>query len=157
MLKLIVISVFWILLGSPATFAQSPHANLSDQERCATQAAKSFRESDISKPWKPSDHLHNVSPPEFTSHFDPAANVCYILVSMNYMDDNKTLWTNIVVWDAFEGRSYANYLWHTDKVKKYWEQLPMQCSVKPRGQEEILCKSSDEFDALIDKYFGIGR
>jgi hypothetical protein len=141
----------------PSAFAQARHASLSDQKMCAAQAKKAFLESDSSKEWNPSDKIRNVSPPDFTSHFDPTANVCYVLVSMNYIDDTKTIWTSIVVYDAFEGRGYANYLWHTDKVKKYWEQPPMACSVKPRGQPEILCKSSDEFNELIDKHFGIGR
>jgi hypothetical protein len=67
-----------------------------------------------------------------------------------------TFSTTRVVYDAFEGRVYADYLWISDKVKKFWEVPPMSCSVKPRGQDEITCKSSAEFDRLVDKHFGIG-
>jgi hypothetical protein len=34
---------------------------------------------------------------------------------------------------------------------------PHACSVKPIGQKEIYCKTEDEFEALIMKYFGIER
>ena len=59
--------------------------------------------------------------------------------------------------DAFEGRGYASYVWVNAENKKYWEVAPMTCVAYPRGQTEITCKSSDEFDALVDKYFGIAR
>src|SRR5712675_1279111 len=129
MKKLIVLILLSLSGFGSSLFAQTQHATLSDQKMCATQAKKAFLESDLSKPREPSDHLRNLSPADYTIHFDATASVCYILVSMNYIDDNKTIWTSIVVWDAFEGRGYADYLWHTDKVKKYWEQPPMPCSV----------------------------
>jgi hypothetical protein len=40
--------------------------------------------------------------------------------------------------------------------KKYWEVKPTDCNVKPPGQDEITCTSSEEFHKLVDKYFGIG-
>ena len=61
-----------------------------------------------------------------------------------------------IVYDAFEGRSFASYRWVNAENKKYWEVTPEECMVKPRGQTEITCKSSAEFEELVDKYFGIG-
>jgi hypothetical protein len=44
---------------------------------------------------------------------------------------------------------------NTEK-KKYWEVAPVECYVKPLGHAKIQCKSNDEFETLVEKYFGIG-
>lgn len=54
--------------------------------------------------------------------------------------------------DAFEGKVYANYIWRSDKRKKYWEVTPFDCKVMLLSGEERLCHSSDEFDALVKQY-----
>jgi len=36
---------------------------------------------------------------------------------------------SIVVYDAFQGRVYANYIWINAKGKKYWEVAPTECDV----------------------------
>jgi hypothetical protein len=40
--------------------------------------------------------------------------------------------------------------------KKYWEVAPTVCWVKPLGHAKIQCKTDDEFEELVDRYFGIG-
>lgn len=61
------------------------------------------------------------------------------------------------VYDAFEGRTYASYFWINPEEKKHWEEVkPSICNIKPPGEDEITCSSSDEFHKLVDKYFGIG-
>ncbi len=105
-----------------------------------------------------------MGPAEYANHYDAKANVCYIMVRELTMltdkDDakDKTLSTSIVVYDAFEGRVYANYLWmnRLKEGKKYWQIKPTECSVKPQGQGELDCVTSEEFEKLVDKYFGIG-
>lgn len=59
--------------------------------------------------------------------------------------------------DAFEGREYAEYFWINTKGQKYWEGKPFVRKLRPPNADEILCKSQNEFDYLIDKHFGIGR
>ena len=121
-------------------------ATLAQQKMCAEQSEKQFNSTGASK----------SSAADFTSHYDARANVCYIMVhdaGVSY--GNPTV--SDVVYDAYEGRVYANYMWINSQKKKYWEVGPMECDVKPRGQPEITCKSSNEFEELIDKYFGIGR
>ena len=149
------------LLAAGATQAQEPRlATLAQQKMCADQAKRAFNDSDASKP--PNDKkMRRVSPPEYTSHYDAKANICYIMVHESNILDNedgtKIIAISFLVYDAFEGRVYANYLWFSEKDKKGWEVKPMECSVKPRGQDEITCKSDDEFEKLVDKHFGIGR
>ena len=140
-----MIAIIFFCLFSCAALAQEPRAaTLAQQKMCADQAKRSFAED-------------KLSPRAFyTSHYDPKANVCYIMTSDTTPNHDGTISTSRVVYDAFEGRGYANYLWISDKAKKFWEVAPVTCSVKPRGQDEITCKSSDEFDRLVDKHFGIG-
>jgi hypothetical protein len=54
--------------------------------------------------------------------------------------------------DAYEQREYAEYLWITDKVKKYWEVPPVMCRLIPAFGNEHLCKSEDEYDAFVASY-----
>jgi hypothetical protein len=126
-------------------------ATLEQQKMCGEQAEKQFNTIEQNdKKFKTS----NIS--DYTSHYDARANVCYMMIHSD--SASKTVVSNIkTVFDAFEGRGYASYIWFNAGKKKYWEVAPTTCVVYPRGQPEIKCKSSDEFDALVDKYFGIGR
>ena len=141
-----------LLLSFSVAFGQAAakHAPLTQQKICSEQARRAFNES--------YEH-HDKSGVfyEYTSHFDTQANVCYVMVhgygvykSSGYPMSSDT------VFDAIEGRSYASFIWINSKQKQYSEVEPVECSVSPRGQEPIQCKSSDEFERLIDKHFGIG-
>ena len=121
-------------------------ATLAQQKMCGEQARKKFREDNP----KPNDFTG------YTSHFDAAANVCYIMVH-SVVTEKGVPSVSDVVYDAFEGRVYASYVWINSQGKKYWEVAPMECRVKPRGQAEITCKSSKQFDDLVEKNFGVGR
>lgn len=125
---------------------QARAATLAQQKMCAEQARKKFHEDNP----KPNDYT------VYTSHFDPAANVCYVMVSI-IATEKGGISVSDVVYDAFEGRVYGNYVWINPQGKKGSEVAPMLCSVKPRGQEEITCKSSQQFDDLVEKKFGVGR
>jgi hypothetical protein len=111
---------------------------------CGEQAEKQFRANGFDKS------------SEYASHYDARANVCYMMI--HTVSATKASASDIeTVSDAFEGRDYGTYAWVNAQNKKYWEVAPWACAVYPRGQPEIRCKSSDEFDALVDKYFGIAR
>jgi hypothetical protein len=64
----------------------------------------------------------------------------------------EVFWTFKSVSDAYEGRIFASYSWHSDKVKKYWEVPPFQCRVTLLSGVDKTCESSDEFDELIKAY-----
>ncbi len=140
----------WFLFGLAASLTQAQTsvapraATLVQQKMCDEQARKKYHE-DNPKP----DPLSN-----YTSHYEAGANVCYVMVH-TYHTYNGSPTVSTSVYDAFEGRMYASYMWINAEKKKYWEVEPMECYVKPRGQEKIYCKSSDEFDQLVDKHFGI--
>jgi hypothetical protein len=138
-----------IVLGASLAVGQTkPHAPLTQQKMCADQARKASNEYYDSK-------AGNVGY-SYTSHYDAEEKICYVMTHYAGVKDGKP-YVSDDVFDAFEERTYASYVWINFMNKKFWEVAPTVCSVKPRGQDEITCKSSEEFERLVDKYFGIGR
>jgi hypothetical protein len=121
-------------------------ATLQQQKMCAEQADKKFGELDE---YKPSQRQADIGEDiEHTSHFEAGANVCYVTAYMLLQQDE--------VYDAFEGRRYARFL-YLGQGKKYDDTDPVDCRLKPRGQTEIKCNSWAEYQELIEKHFGIGQ
>jgi hypothetical protein len=117
-------------------------ASLAQQKMCDEQAAKKFRENG-----------HGALD-TYTSHYDPTVNVCYIRV--HSLAGNPPLVTD-VVYDAFGGRVYANYLWVNPQNKKYWGVSPSTCEIHIPGKPDETCKTDTEFDELTEKYFGVTK
>jgi len=132
---------------APAGKPERRGATLAQQRMCDERAEEEFHK--YNKKPSPSDG--------YTSHYDARANVCYMMVHAVMVDKDKSVSVSDTVTDAFEGREYASYIWINSEGKPYYEVPPTDCSVKPRGQPSIDCKSSEEFHSLVDKYFGIGR
>jgi hypothetical protein len=144
-----------VVMTASLGFGQNkPHALLSQQKVCAEEARKAFNKSFKAE-------QDGVSY-DFTSHYDAQNNVCYVLVHGSGAvhgsgtNANSSAYVSYSLFDAMEGRTYGEYVWINSTQKKYWEVPPMMCDVKPRGSDKMLCHSDDEFDQLIDKYFGIG-
>lgn len=129
--------------------AQTKHALLSEQRMCGAQAKKFYNESDF-----PS--VKHATKNEFTSHYDADNRICYVRVNVTTFE-NDTLAVSSYVFDAFENRTFASYTWLSVKGKKYWEVKPMECNVKPINGKKIICESPDEFEDMVDKYFGLGE
>jgi hypothetical protein len=146
-----VIVILTLALGQSSR-AQQVHASLADQKVCAEQAKKFFNETDYS------DNSKKPIKNEYTSHYDAAAKVCYVRIDFNIYDaKTKKLTASSYVFDAFEGRNFAEYVWFSDPVKKYWEVKPFSCSVKPMNGEKLFCNSTEEFEKMVDRYFGLGE
>jgi hypothetical protein len=111
-------------------------ATLTQQKMCAEQARKVFHD------------LRPLHPAfiewDYTSHYDTKSNRCFIETS--YIDSDTL---SLIISDAFESREYASF----DRYKG----VIGICDVTRPGHDKENCKSEDEFSALADKYFGIGR
>jgi hypothetical protein len=116
-------------------------ASLAQQKMCDEQAVKKFSENGHGK--------YDT----YTSHYDPTVNVCYIRV--HSISAEKFPMVTDVVYDAFGGRVYANYMWINSQNKKYWEVSPSTCELHIPGKPDEKCKTDAEFDALTEKYFGV--
>jgi hypothetical protein len=142
---------FLLSLGSALDArAQQAHAPLSDQKACSIQAKKFFNETEYSD-----DSKHPLKN-EFTSHYDSAVKVCYVRIDYS-SQEGKTVSVSSYVFDAFEGRALAEYVWLSQPGKRYWEVKPTTCNVKPINKEKTYCKTTEEFEDLVDRLFGLGE
>ena len=127
--------------GVSGTTAQShpmqTTASLDLQEKCAKQSQAAFKRDGFEK-----EQLAS-----FSNHYSEKLNRCFV----EYESTNANFVTKVVS-DAFEGKVYGSYMWRPDKVKKYWEVPPIQCTVTLPSGEKKTCHSSDEFDSLVKEY-----
>jgi len=147
-IKTALVFAFITLLADRAG-AQTKHAPLSEQRKCADQAKKFYNETDF-------PNTKHATKNEFTSHYDATNLVCYVRVNVSTVE-NDMVAVSSYVFDAFENRTYASYIWFSVKGKKFWEVKPTECSVKPVNSKKIVCESTEEFEDLVDKYFGLGE
>ena len=122
----------------------SKQSSLDLQSKCAKQAREEFN----SEGWR-ADTLA-----AFTNHYNKQLSKCFIEVTSS---DTKTagdgtIFQSTVVSDAFEGKTYGEYHWKSDKVKKYWEVPPFLCRVTSMTGQETVCHSDDEFKAAVKQY-----
>lgn len=123
--------------------AMPKNASIELQEKCARQAREEFI----------TEGLQKEELADFSNHYNVALNKCFVLVeNTDAKTAPGTIWINKTLVDAFEGKVYGNYMWRSDKVKKYWQVPPVQCKVTTLSGEEKNCTSSDEFDALVKQY-----
>jgi hypothetical protein len=151
----VLVSLCWLNAGLLCAQAKPRAGSLSDQRMCAIQAKKAYSETDFAKP----DPDFITTANEYTNHFDAKANVCYIMVHIYKISrKDKTRTVSYVVWDAFEGRVYANFLSiNLNGAKADYLVEPMECSIKVPGQKEQSCKTTEEFEELVEKNFGVAR
>ena len=116
-------------------------ASLAQQKMCDEQAGKKFRENG------PGTY------DSYTSHYDPTVNVCYVRVDS--LPAGKFPVISDVVYDAFGGRIYANFMWINSRNKPAFEVAPSQCEIHIPGRPDQACKTAEEFDELTEKYFGV--
>lgn len=123
-------------------------AGLELQAKCSEQARKAF--ADLGYPKNQMASYEN--------HYSPQMNKCFIHAqNTDTKIDPETIWTYRSVFDAFEGKDYGTYAWHTEKDKKYWEVPPFQCEVTLPSGEKKLCHSDVEFTELVKIYMEGGR
>jgi hypothetical protein len=116
----------------------APTASLADQKLCAEGAEKSFTAE------KKAFRYY------YTNHLDPLSKTCYVETT------ETTLITPLpyryeyghTIYDAFEGRVYGEFL--SDSARG----TPDDCSIEPRDQPKVACKTQEEFDQLALRYFG---
>ncbi len=137
------------LVLSAGVSAQTKHAPLSEQRMCAAQAKKFYNESDF-------PNAKHATKNEFTSHYDAANLICYVRINLTTVE-NGTVTVASYIFDAFENRAFAAYTWLSVKGKKFWEVKPMECNVKPINGKKIVCESTEEFEDMVDKFFGLGE
>jgi hypothetical protein len=115
-------------------------ASLAQQKMCDEQASKKFREN--------MGTSANIS--SYTSRYDPSVNVCYVRVY--YMGGGKRAMVSDTVYDAFGGQVYAAYGWLENRGD-----VPTMCKIFIPGKPVQICKTTAEFNELVERYFGVAQ
>jgi hypothetical protein len=113
---------------------------------CDEQAAKRFHENEQ---WDQRflGNMQSTVDRGYTSHYDPKVNVCY--VRLHSIGETSIAET---VFDAFEGREYASF---AGSEPKNGVAKPPLCEIRIPGKPAQDCHSADEFNSLVEKYFGV--
>jgi hypothetical protein len=110
------------------------------QEKCSNQAQKQFD----SLGWKKGG--------VYVSHYNAKLNKCFLIAETSDTGQNGNIFQYILLIDAYEGQLYGDYMWMSDKVKKYWEVPPKKCKVALPTGEEKPCNSREELLAMTNVY-----
>jgi hypothetical protein len=144
-----------LILASVMATAQAPRASMADQRLCSDQAKKVFEQTKKESESKSDDY---VVPPIYISHYDPKIATCFVRIdSRMIVTKSKTAKekTEVGVWfevlDAFELTEYATYMSFSEHPD--W----LFCYIKPKGKGKISCRTTDEFDSLVESTFGLTR
>jgi hypothetical protein len=112
--------------------------------KCGEQARKVFDDSGYPK----SEFAM------YENHYSAKLDKCMmqVLHTDAHTAREKMISTYVNVLDAFEGKQYGTYVWHTETSKKYLVVPPISCEVTlPTGEQKI-CHSMDEFEGLVKVY-----
>ena len=126
---------------------------LDQQERCATQAKRSFQDiaaRDLAEQKQLGGMSRRISA-DYQSHYNTKIGKCLMLVETTDMLGGENSTTAYLI-DANECRPYATYVWISRKDKKYWEVPPTACELAPSLREKRDCKTREEFDAFVAEY-----
>lgn len=118
--------------------------NLEFQQKCALQAEKIFHQLG----WKLNDPGGTFA--SYQSHYHQKLGKCFMTVNSTTTGPRGP--TSRYLFDAYEQRGYAEYMWISDAVKKYWEVPPVICKLTPSSVDESLCKSEEEYKAFVARY-----
>ena len=120
---------------------KSKQSNLELQAKCAMQAEKMYQ------------HLgYKLSGPDvYQSHYNEKLNKCFMLIETTRVA-GESISNGKYLFDAYEQREYANYIWMTHPGKKYWEVPPAVCELIPSTGAKTDCKSEDEYKDFVARY-----
>ena len=131
----------------PAVKAPAPRSPLANsapleiQERCATDAARWFKESGIGK-------SPNAS---YASHFNGSLGRCLVVAFDISHSAGESLSFKTLA-DANENEVVGEYSWSTHKGKVYSEVEPIECRFYAVDGTVTKCKSDAEFEAALSSY-----
>ncbi len=84
----------------------------------------------------------------YNNHYSTALRRCLmVVVSTSFHGANETIIQSL--FDVDERTDFGDYSWVSSNTKKYWEQPPIQCIMKPPGKPEAVCRSTAEWDAYV--------
>lgn len=126
--------------------AQLADTSAAEKIACAGRAEAAFRALGYSEKGG-SDSAGNLGD-SYNNHYNQTLKRCLmVVVSTSFHGANETVIQSI--FDVDERTDFGDYGWVSSGTKKYWEQPPIQCSMKLPGKSESVCRSTAEWDTYI--------
>jgi hypothetical protein len=142
-----------LALATVAGFASPAHSQTLDlQMACSVQAKKAFQEYSAEDRVESAKVGISTLSIDYQSHYNTKINRCLILTDKTSLTGGGQTSTSVILWDALERRTYANWLWQSHRTKKYWEVPPISCELTRSFEDRKNCTSREEFDAFVADY-----
>lgn len=87
---------------------------------------------------------------DFNDHYNTTLHRCLIAIEVTSFQGSQEV-INKFLLDVDEKRAFGELMWMSSDTKKYWEQKPVTCEMKPPDKDNSFCKSTDEYDAYVDE------
>ena len=87
----------------------------------------------------------------YQNHYNVKLNKCVMALEIRAVMEDVG-WNTLTLYDAFEHKEFASYIWRTQPGKKFSEVPPVTCTVQAPSGGELACRSREEFDELIKAY-----
>jgi hypothetical protein len=141
-----------VALFASQAFAQT----LAQQAQCAQQAKRMLHQLG----WNVDTTRRDTD--EWTvslqSHYNPKLDKCFMVLETDGISGQGNVGTkDITLLDAYENRTYAEYMWAPNSGKKYWEVPPIICHLVASYDKQTTCHSEDEFNAFVVPYMGVSK
>ena len=134
-------SVALVVVTAFISVAQSQSLDL--QEMCASQARKTFQETESDYKNQPSLVEGTIVSNAYQSHYNTRLDRCLMELDRVKLVGSE-FWTTSELIDAAERREYAFYTERGSEV--------VSCVFVPRVREMTYCTSHEQFDAVVAEY-----
>jgi hypothetical protein len=131
------------------TLARSQPLEL--QAVCAAQSQKAFQEWENESKNGPAASVSKPFSSDYQSHYNTKLKKCLVLIEA-VEDVNGQIAHSANLFDAFERRQYASFLWMTRENRKYWEVPPIVCALLASFRQQKNCTTREEFDSFVAEY-----
>ena len=146
------IAIFILILSAMACGQQpeaKPSATLAEQKMCSEQGRR------VDAEWeRRAEYATQPTYTSNTSHYDPVAQICYVMITDIYAMRDGSYMTRISVTDAGEGREYG--LFRREPSGKV-----LNCSLTPLDDpfeaHDHSCDSEPDFRDEAFKLYGIAQ
>ena len=147
----LLLAVFSQLGWGTAAYSQS----LDLQERCASNARKTFQElEDESRAKYDPSTLVQKAVSNYQSHYNTRLNRCLILIHRLSVLPLSTNLSNqarqSILVDANERRYYATYI--ETQLAEETKSKVEKCELRPGARQQTICKTREEFDGFVARY-----
>jgi hypothetical protein len=147
-----VSSVFAMIVTVMCT-TSARSQSLDLQEKCASQARKTFEELQNEDKANQSPLLEpGAVVGDYQSHYNTKLNRCLLLITRwnSYSKPNSVVISSRFLIDANERRYYASHV--EQRLVKEATSSMVSCELTPRIFEKVPCKARGDFDAFVAPY-----